>query len=410
MAKRLCSAFILMMLLSGCASAAVPSDPEAHVVILWHPFTDARKEALEALSDRFNTENQDALTLILEYQSDIYGKITSATPEQWPDLIIISPEDLASYDEAGVAVPLPEGGEAMQDLLPIARALYTTGNTLQAIPLGLTTYVLYYNQDWLRDLEYDPGSATLEQLRQAACAATSAEGKQTGLGISTYPGTFLVFLTAGGFTPTQAEPNDGTLVQTTTLLQELLGASCAEIYEISDEGSAQFSNGTMAMILDSSLRYHAIEQAIAVEHNFSPGVTSLPGTGAQPASTLWHGPGMMLLSPEGSRRERAQQVLQWFLEADVQVAWSQSTGYLPVRRSVVERQVQGVGLSTIEKDLFYLLLRAANEGTWITWPESMNSATCRPALVRGLIDLSSMKPITEVVSSTLSTCRSTSTP
>jgi hypothetical protein len=223
-------------------------------------------------------------------------------------------------------------------------------------------------------------------LRQAACAATSAEGKQTGLGISTYPGTFLVFLTAGGFTPTQAEPNDGTLVQTTTLLQELLGASCAKIYEISDEGSAQFSNGTMAMILDSSLRHYAIEQAIAVEHNFSPGAASLPGTGAQAAPTLWHGPGMMLLSPEGSRRERAQQVLQWFLEADVQVAWSQSTGYLPVRRSVVERQVQGVGLSTIEKDLFYLLLHAANEGTWITWPESMNSATCRPALVRGLID------------------------
>ena len=33
----------------------------------------------------------------------------------------------------------------------MAEALYTVDGRLQALPLGLVTYLLYYNTDWMSD-------------------------------------------------------------------------------------------------------------------------------------------------------------------------------------------------------------------------------------------------------------------
>jgi len=402
------SLLLLAMLLIGCTSTVTPTSPKTQVVVLWHPFSDSRREALQVLSDRFNTENPDNITLVLEYQEDIYTKVIEAEPAHRPDIIITSPEEAGSYHAAGVTQPLDSINADIEDLLPMAEALYKAGDTLEAIPLGLATYVLYYNTEWVRDLGYDATTMTLRDLQQAACDATSLQGQQTGLGIAAQPGTSLILLAANSLTDTGDENvEDLNQVDTTasTILQETLSAACGHIYEIPTEGTQQFSNGAVAMMIDTSTRYRAIQQAVDVEHNFSPSARAVPtiSESGQPA-TLWYGPGLILIASENNHVDNTQKVLAWFLSPDVQLAWSTTSGYLPVRYSLVEERMAFSETPALEKDLLNLAMQAANEETWNKWPTNMYERTCRAALVRGLIELNSTQPVTDILNAMINTC------
>ena len=69
---------------------------------------------------------------------------------------------------------------------------------MRALPLGMQTYVMYANREWLLDLGYPLEGASWQDLQRVACAATELQGGQVGLGIPAQPGRLLAFLTASG--------------------------------------------------------------------------------------------------------------------------------------------------------------------------------------------------------------------
>ena len=343
--------------------------------MLWHPFPDATGAVLQTLGDRFNAENDAGLTLIVEYQEDAIAKVAAAAPERRPDLVVLT----SSYEGAALAasrVTLPS--RDLADLLPMAQSLYAREGML---PLGLATYVLYYNCDWLRDLDYVADSATLADTVNTACAATDLPGGQTGMGIPSQPLAMLALMTAGG------EGGDhGDTAGALAATAQMLNAGCGQIYETHQQASASFSDGTLSMLPGSSLWWSAIAQAVNAEHNFTARAGALPGPQG-PGLSLWRGPGLLLLTPEGPRHAAAQQVMEWFLSPTAQRAWSDATHYLPVRRSLVESRLADSTLDPLAGDLLRLTLQAADEETWFPWPDRANEPACRAALVRGLLAL-----------------------
>lgn len=399
---------LLVLLLIGC-QAAGPSAPAAvPIVVLWHTCHGAPEKALHELSDSFNQEHPAGPVLLVEYQVDIDTKLAATSPEHYPDLLVISPQEAPQYAQlAGDAPLLTLSPNLERDLLPMASALYRHGEKLQAIPLGLTTYLLYYNQKWVKDLGFLVESATLADLQQVTCAATDIQGGQIGLGIPAQPGALLALLAVDG-QPLTAEDDHYQLhteggIEIASAMHELLRHGCGRFYELSQKGVAQFSNSKMTSLLASSQQQSEIATATDVSRDFSVRVMALPGRDG-PGATLWQGVGVLSLAPAGKRHQAAQTVATWLLSAEAQALWGEQTQYLPVRRSLVVDALANAELSDVERDLRQLLLTAADTGRWVAWPPRTTDPTCRAALVRALFDLNTDTSILELLKATESAC------
>lgn len=385
---------LIFLLLAGCTGEAQSLPEEEHIVVLWHAFTGTESQALQTLTDQFNANNASNIVLLTEYQQDIIAKINGASAEHRPDLVILWPKDLQAYITAGLIGATPGLAPAIRregaDLLPMAEALYSVNDTMLALPLGLATYMLYYNVDWLSDLAYMPDMATWDDFRRTACAATNPPGGQVGLGLPAYASTLLSLLASGGAEIVGADGfynfADSAGQQTTLVLNDILNGACGVVYSDLNDGIDRLSHSSMAMLVESSLRLDEIDRAVIAGRNFKLGVSELPGP-VGPGPTLWYGPGMVIVAPEGSRRDAALNVLGWFFSTEAQALWSANTDYLPVRRSLIESRLETAGLVAVEMDLLEMTLATADHENWVAWPRFTDNMACRASLLRGLLSI-----------------------
>jgi sn-glycerol 3-phosphate transport system substrate-binding protein len=385
---------LLSLLTSGCAALLPREAQERQIVVMWHTFTGNEAKALETLTDRFNDENPWHIVLVTEYQEQLFDKLLAA-PESRPDLVTVRPEDLQTYAALDIIgappVESPQIQEDWGDVLPMARTLYAIDGVPQALPLGLSTYLVYYNTEWLADLGHDAAAADWEDFQRTACAATDPLRGRVGLGVPARASILLAFLSASGSevvdTAGYYQFADDEGHAAAALLQSVMAGGCGVVYEDWDRGLEELSKSAMAMIVESSERLTDIENEILAGRNFQLGLAPLPGlegTGA----TLWYGPGLMVSAPDGPRQEAALNVLSWFFSPEAQTVWGKITEFIPVRRSVVESAFAEVSeelLLSPQAQLWQLTLAAADSGAWFSWPLATNRITCRASLLRGLL-------------------------
>ncbi len=388
---------LVLILLPGCTSVATESTrrPDKQIIVLWHTFTGIESQALQALTDQFNAGENREIILITEYQQDILGKIQDADLEHRPDLVVIWPRELQAYMTADFIAALPDLGYERADMLPMASALYTVNGTMRALPLGLLTYLMYYNANWLADLGYTSATATWEDWQRIACAATDPVGGQVGIGLPAHAGSMLALLTAGGSEIVDAQGYfqfaDKAGLKTATVLNAVLSGPCGVIINDADTGVNRLSHSSMAMLVESSLRLKEIERAVSNGRNFKLDVAALPGS-AGPGPTLWYGPGMVLIASQETHRDAAHTVIEWFYSTEAQTTWSELTHYLPVRRSLIAARLNAASLPETEKTLLDLTLTTADNGTWVAWPRYVDNMACRASLLRGLLALKENTP------------------
>jgi ABC-type glycerol-3-phosphate transport system substrate-binding protein len=395
-------ALAIISLLAGCAggqwvtASELLSGPERQIIVLWHTFTGAEAKAIETLADQFNAENPWKIALIVEYQEELLEKLRAA-PARRPDLVTVWPKDIATYVEVGLVGAAPTASDEMRevwaDLLPMAAALYRVDGTPQALPLGLATYLTYYNSEWLADLGWGTGAEDWEAFRRTMCAATDPLQGRVGLGVPARSSILMAFLAASGSNIMGQDGyyqfSDEPGLAAAGVLHNVLGVDCGAVYEDRDEGLAELGRSSMSMILESSEYLSEIERAILDGRNFTLGVSPLPGPEG-PGPTLWYGPGLMVSAPEGERQEAALRAMSWFLSPEAQELWGSRTAFLPVRRSVVQaaldETVEGMA-TTPEARLWQLALEVSDSGAWVAWPQPTNRMACRASLLRGLLAL-----------------------
>lgn len=382
---------ILLGGLAGCLPLPTEKE-EKQIVVLWHNFSGAEAEALQSLADNFNAENSWNLILITEYQQNLFDKVQVA-PDSRPDMITIRPEDLPAYISLDLIGAGPEQSavfrQSQHDLLPMAASLYEVNGVIKALPLGMQTYVMYANKEWLLDLGYPIEGASWQDLQRVACAATELQGGQVGLGIPAQPGSLMAFLTASG---SQIVDDGGMYtfadqqgLATADLLYEMLAGECAVVYNDWDIGPLRLSKSSMAMIVASSKYLNEVEDAVAKGRNFSLRVSALPGPNGA-GSSLWFGPGLAVVRSNTEREENALHVIDWFYAAETQEQWSQLTLYLPTRRSLIEDELNA-GVDVTRNQLLEVVLEADSRGSWVSWPLFTNRMACRASLLRALLFL-----------------------
>ncbi|MGC9399280.1 MAG: extracellular solute-binding protein [Anaerolineae bacterium] len=409
MLRRLLLSAALLLFLAGCVPPP-PSTAEPEILVLWHTFTTtSERNALQILGDHFNATHPEGATLIVEYQGNILEKLEGLPVDQRPDLVVTDARTASRFGDLAVALTLPTS--LQRDMLPMATSAYATEEEgeLYALPLGLATYVLYYNQVWVRELGYRPESITPEDLLNIACAATDMEGGQIGLGIPAKPEVLLSLLAAGTVSLNNGEggytlEGDGAM-SAAELGHALLTQGCARIYEFLDLGVEQFADSSTAALIASSLREPEIVQTVLEKRNFTTGITTLPPL-TENGGTLWWSRALLLLAPAGPRREAAREVALWTLSPKAQHVWGERTNFLPVRRSLIEEERTGQQLRASRAALLALTLQAAEQGTWMTWSPVTDDPQCRTALVRAIFDLNTAQPVKEVLTAVQATCDS----
>ncbi|MFP4396135.1 MAG: ABC transporter substrate-binding protein [Anaerolineales bacterium] len=396
------------LILNGCVPAQVARSGDRQIIVLWHTLQGAKAHAIQALSDQFNAEHGHEILLITEYQKDIQTKLAATTPEHQPDLVVVWPEDLEGYlrDEERLLDAGWTREIARADLLPMAEALYTVDGQLRALPLGLATYLLYYNIDWVSDLGYDLQPATWQDFRRAACAATDPQIGHIGVGFPAHASILMAFLTSGG-SPIVGDDgryifDDTAGIATVNVLDTIVGDACGILYEPPELGVQQLSNSAMAMMVESSLQLKEIERAIGEDRNFVLDVTPLPSPAGENA-TLWYGPGLLSIAPEGPRRAATREALTWFYSPAAQMLWYDETRYLPARASLIEEQYTN-SESLAQAALFDLTLTAAEGENWVAWPRYTNLLPCRAALLQGLLSLGGEITPAVYLETTVATC------
>lgn len=383
------------ILVAGCVVPPTPVEPETtEIVVLWHTFTGQEARAIEQLTDRFNATNPWDLVLITEYQEGLPEEFAE-TDDRRPDLVTLWPRDLQAYREMGViaAEPYhsPEIRHIRPSLMPMAETLYAVEGSPQAMPLGLMTYLLYYNEDWIRNLGYEVEGTSRDTVRSAACAATDPLERQEGLGMPARADILFVWLASGGAEIMDAsdrfafagDPGKATM----EWLHNTIEGGCARVHQDWIAGQELLGQGAMAMIVESSLNYTQVAEAVSRGQNFPIGVTPLPGSDGD-GPMLWYGPGILVTAPEPERQVAAFRVMAWFLSNEAQTVWGEMTEYIPVRRPTIANQLAEESLaSEMEREIWTLALESAESGAWVPWPPATYHRSCRASLLRSLLAL-----------------------
>lgn len=318
---------------------AAPAGPVSIEIVQHLPA--GRSEALKALVERFNAANPQTQVVLVE--RDWKG----ATP---PHLLILDGED----EEAFLAgkprfkplyAMMKEAGVPLQTLRPPAMMTRTPVDAkgqLLALPVGLSTPVLFVNRESFRRAGLNPDSTpigTWFDLQQALgrladtghkCPYTVAE-----------PGRVMVEnLSAWHNEPVAAERGKGGQapsfngmfqVKHVAMMASWHRASYLQIFDRAD-AERRFAAGECAVIAAPSASWTDYRRAGA-----DVGVVRLPyydDFPGAPQNTIADGPALWAAAGKSAAEYKvAARFVSFWLQPENQVAWQRETGYLPLNRA-----------------------------------------------------------------------------
>jgi multiple sugar transport system substrate-binding protein/sn-glycerol 3-phosphate transport system substrate-binding protein len=344
--------------------------PDGQTITFWHPYTDERQIALEALIEEFNATNEWGIIVeIASFQNTglLYDQMIlqlininnfGGNRDGLPNMVIGFPHEIALYaltEETIVDLnqfmhsPLWGFSETdNNDFVPFIMNIgYDPFNQVQlGLPTRLFTESMVVNMDALRELGYDVPPSNHSELIDMACAFREAGGWSDGkFGIAQgfqlpLEAEFLIGMNAangGTFFEENPAPsfafNIPPLQGTLSMFVELQDRNCIGTVQSSIDAVDSFAAGQTLFYFGSTatlslLRDH-IAQNYAVPFEWS--VFPLPGEQAETAYVF--GPIMSVVNHSPESNLAAWQFLKWFLSTDIHSTWIEATGNLPIRQS-----------------------------------------------------------------------------
>jgi sn-glycerol 3-phosphate transport system substrate-binding protein len=353
---------LILAFLAAPALAArpAPASPAIQQIELFQRLPSARAESLRGLVERFNAQSKGAKIVLVE---------RDWRARDVPHLLILDDaeeDDFLSGKQRfkPLHALMKEAGVALQTLRPPAvmeRRLLDGKSRLLALPVGLSTPVLYFNRNALRlaglDVETVP-MATWAQLQDvlghlardgSACPYTVAE-----------PGRVMVEnLSAWHNQPLSvfqgkkhwASFNGMLQVKHIAQMASWVRARYLHVFAERAEAEQRFARGECAVIVAPSDSW--------VDFRRQPGidvaVARLPYDGdfaGAPQNTLADGPALWVAAgKKGAEYKAIASFVRFWLQAEVQVAWQRETGYLPLNRAgllAAQSELLGADLANIQ--------------------------------------------------------------
>ncbi|RMF27510.1 MAG: ABC transporter substrate-binding protein [Chloroflexi bacterium] len=336
-------------------------DPSGQTITYWYQHSRKREEVLQEMIQEFNQTNKWGITVVGEYQGhygEIYEKmLTAIAGGEVPDLVVAYQNQAASYAIAGAVEDLnpyvtsPTWGftkEELQDFFPaflnqdISAQL---GGIRLGFPPNRSMEVMYYNEDWLKELGYDKPPETWDEFREMACKAVKqpfskgpGEGMGYELSVDTSRFASMVFSRGGDLMnedQTAYTLNTPEAQDTMKFLQDLFADGCATLVSERYGDQADFGAGKLLFTIGSSSGLPYYKDAVSEGANFNWSVAPLPHTTPEPVQNIY-GASISVLKTTPERQLAAWLFLKWFTEPEQQAKWAKVSNYFPVRKSVAE--------------------------------------------------------------------------
>lgn len=326
-------------------------------ISIWHGLGSANGKAFQALIDQFNATNPNHIHVTASYQgvyADLLAKYTAALRSSTAPTLMLA-GDVASGYMADVKHSIPAaamakanpGDLSLSDISPAGRNYYTVNGVQQAVPMNMSTPVLWVDRDLLRQAGISD-STDLSTVDAMIAAATTVKQKTGMFGYTMQDDDW----TTENYTATAGQnfctPDNGRTGQATTAITINSGAAATALSKIVNlyrtgvaldgevDGSAAisaFAAGKVAFMPYSSGILGALKtDGTTFDYQALP----FPASDARFKGNTTVGGSALWLS---STATPAQQVAGWKLETFLtspgsQEQFSHATGYVPVNTKV----------------------------------------------------------------------------
>lgn len=362
----LCAALVAGQPMVAQAAPKKPSAPPAVTELrLGHQLEGERQAALERLVEGFNAGNK-AYRVVLQV-----GSLGEAGA---PHMAILQGEDMErllanSKAYKALSAVMRESGVALQTLRPpamMARTLLDAKGQLLALPVAMSTPVMYINRSEFRRVGLDPDAPpkTWFDLQQALGQLFDA-GSQCPYTVS-QPGRVMIENTSAWHNePVAAREGKAERVAFNGMLQVKHVAMMASwhrarylrTFEADSEAEQRFADGECAVIAAPSSSWTEFRRRA----KFDVGIAPLPyheDFAGAPQNTLAEGGAMWVAAGKSKAEYKGvAQFVAFWLQPHNQIAWLRDSGYLPLNRAGVfaaKSDVLGPDLTNVQVALAQL--------------------------------------------------------
>ncbi|MCR4404102.1 MAG: ABC transporter substrate-binding protein [Candidatus Acetothermia bacterium] len=350
----------------------------------WHILGGDLGRAHEELVEEFNSSRTD-IRVRYSYSGDSWTGwdklVLAIAAGTAPDLALIEDYWTAKLASSGALLELDgliagEGRALEDDIYPLFWRSWSYAGTVWAMPYAMSNLMMYYNKDLFREAGLDPEAPprTWDELVSVGLALTrdlDGDGRTDQWALS-FPLTaqtgvvyyWLPFLWQKGGELLNPD-GTGLLFAATEGVEALqFWVDLIHGYGIVPlappiEG---FLAGRVAMTLGSSAKLgYYLAQA-----GFELGVAPLPMNAER--ATILGGKGLAVFTQDERKQQAAWEFIRWLTAAEQNLRWSITTGYSPIRLSVLrsrpfqEYLERTPGAETSLEELLYTRPRPALPG------------------------------------------------
>ncbi|MDR1550469.1 MAG: ABC transporter substrate-binding protein [Hungatella sp.] len=351
---------------AGSSAGSEPGAAEKPIeVVFWHSFGGATGEVLQKIIDTYNetrgVEKGIRVSLVyqgyegtdkvlLAYQTkdtanapDINVGLTSAIPSMaeldWN-------VDISEYlDDPATEISADAFPEAMQ------RACSYEGKMV-AVPFANSIPLLYYNADALKEAGFDRAPETLDELAEYTKALTLKDdaGNVTRYGlnvqirryqmvqfiVSQSPNSFFGDNEGGRTAPMTkiTSGEDGTMKNFLEKWQKVIETGGYKYVE--DNINEEFAQGLSAMVIMSSSRLGTIKDLVGDSFDFQAAFLPKVNEGDNGGAAVGGSCLNLFKIGDKARADAAWDVIQYCVQPENQMIFSQASGYIPVNHATYE--------------------------------------------------------------------------
>ena len=340
----------------------------AQDVTLRHALTGKNLDTLATLVDRFNQLQKGKAKLVLQDIKGVEDK------RHLPGMAILDTDDNATFFGTlpryrPLYQVMKDAGQRFDSAAfypQVADAMNDGGGRMQALPMGLSLPVLFWNKALFRKagLEPDDAPKTWHDVQLAAAALNEA-GVSCPLTSSRFSWVHLENVSAQQGHAMFAKPNRANLngfinVKHLALLATWYRSSYFRYYGAHSEADSRFLSGECAMLTGESSLYSDILSAT----DLKAGVSRLPfyddEYGAAQDNVLPDGAGLWILAGRSRDEYRVMaNFVSFLMQPATQRDWVRGTGFLPMTASAIAAlRESGVPAPVLDAAVRRLSMRA----------------------------------------------------
>lgn len=341
-------------------SMADAKDVEGTEISFWHSMGGVNGQAIDALVEKFNTENEFGITVNAQYQGeydDSLNKLKSAQiGNMGADLVQVYEIGSRFMIESGWITPMQEmidaDGYDMSSIEPNLAAYYTIDDKLYSMPFNSSTPIMYYNKDMFEKAGITEVPDSLEAIEEVGEQLLSKGGAGEVISLGIYGWFFEQFMGKQGLDYANNE-NGRKEAATAVAFDENGGAAniltawkslydkgyAPNVGKGGDAGLADFSAGKSAITLGSTASLKQILQD--VNGKFEVGTAYFPKVkSSDEGGVSIGGASLWALNNNDPKKARATwEFIKFLVSSESQAYWNAQTGYFPVTTDAHEEQV-----------------------------------------------------------------------